>query len=702
MPSQEQLISAYTINKLHKLYYDGDPEFFRTYENESDNLSKAQKRQVLEMMSHPRMTQDNTKPLEKEDGGGGFGGDAGAGTVFTSTDSGVFTPTHGGSSAKRRTKVQEKKEKHKKKSGIERLGSWLTDYSPERKSLSKGSPSEFAVHLLQDVAKEYKMKDPKLRNKVDTKLPENETVTNYRPKILDWKKKDDDNAGALHYEKALDTESSGEEGKITQEQASFRDATPFEVSQDVQCGSCIFFEEDDNECHLVTGYIEEDTWCNLYSSENIPKPEENEVVEGEDIEKSRGLEDYFSNKYPMQSDKLKRRIIREAVFPRECASCKSNEWKGSVVPLELNHINGDHGDNSKHNLELICPNCHALTPHYRVKKPGAKSAIDLHGGAPKGDPRRDKSLDKDLRKEASEGKNPKVWGHPTKHHTDVLHRKYNILVKEPEKYLDSISAPPDNELEISTIKHYQEGASKVEEDIKAEDKDNMKPFFDYLKDKKLDIDRDYLTAINKDVNRIVHHVKFKFNRPRPAQVSDIKPTPNEAGYSPSYPSGHSVQATVMAGVLSKIYPELSQDFQKIAVQIGTNRIKAGLHYPSDHRAGQALGMDILEDVPPIDSEQHLKKADTLTERERDPKFVETDVSDDDFDAVIEQGEFMERLKAATAKHVGDKKDDSDDKAAAMSADADFGAEIRLSEDFENIYKENKDFKEVIDSLRKTI
>jgi len=158
----------------------------------------------------------------------------------------------------------------------------------------------------------------------------------------------------------------------------------------------------------------------------------------------------------------------------------------------------------------------------------------------------------------------------------------------------------------------------------------------------------------------------------------------------------------MAGVLSKIYPELSQDFQKIAVQIGTNRIKAGLHYPSDHRAGQALGMDILEDVPPIDSEQHLKKADTLTERERDPKFVETDVSDDDFDAVIEQGEFMERLKAATAKHVGDKKDDSDDKAAAMSADADFGAEIRLSEDFENIYKENEDFKEVIDSLRKTI
>ena len=74
----------------------------------------------------------------------------------------------------------------------------------------------------------------------------------------------------------------------------------------------------------------------------------------------------------MQSDKLKRRIIREAVFPRECAACKCSEWKGSLVPLELDHIDGDNGNNAKENLQLICPNCHALTPHYRVKKPGSK------------------------------------------------------------------------------------------------------------------------------------------------------------------------------------------------------------------------------------------------------------------------------------------------------------------------------------------
>jgi len=692
------LSADYFLNDEQKKHLEGKVKVYINSQPSEDDSKRL--RDILPRKRGGRMTQDNTKPLKKEDGGGGFGGDAGAGTVFTSTNSGVFTPTYGGSSAKRRTSVQQKRKKRKgKKSGVEKLGSWLTDHSPQKKSITKSDPTTFALELLMDVSKEYKMKDPNLRNKVDTKLPENETVTNYRPKILDWKKRDDDNAGALTYAKALETESSGEEGKITQKQASFRDATPFETGQEVQCGSCIFFKEEDNECQLVTGYIEEDTWCDLYTSEKTPKPDEDELVEGEDIEKARDLDDYFSNKYPMQSDKLKRRIIREAVFPRECAGCKCSEWKGSVVPLELDHIDGDHGNNAKENLRLVCPNCHALTPTYRVKKPGAKSAIDLHGGAPKGDPRRDKSLDKDLRKEASKDDNPKVWGHPTKHHTDVLHRKYNLLVKEPEKYLDSIPEPPDGKLEIPTIKHYQEGASKVEDDIKAEDKDNMKPFFDYLKDKKLDIDRDYLIAINKDVNRIVHHVKFKFNRPRPAQVSDIKPITDKSGYSPSYPSGHSAQATVMAGVLSKIYPELSQDFQKLASQIGVNRVKAGLHYPSDHKAGQALGMDILEDVPSIDSEQHLKKAETFAEKERDPKFVETKTDGEEENTVLEQNEFMERLEATTAKHVGDKNDDSDEKAGVMAAGADFGPELRLSDEFNDIYKESIEFKKVIDSLR---
>ena len=66
----------------------------------------------------------------------------------------------------------------------------------------------------------------------------------------------------------------------------------------------------------------------------------------------------------------------------------------------------------------------------------------------------------------------------------------------------------------------------------------------------------------------------------------------------------------------------------------------------------------------------------------------------------EQNEFMDRLKATTAKHVGDKKDDSDVKASTMAADAPFGPEIRLSAELENQYKNDIEFRKMVNLIRK--
>jgi len=104
-----------------------------------------------------------------------------------------------------------------------------------------------------------------------------------------------------------------------------------------------------------------------------------------DIQKARPIEDYLSNKVPMQSDKLKVRLIKEGILEPVCAICGLAYWMQEDIPLELDHKNGDHNDNRKANLQLVCPNCHAQTDTYRVKKEGAKSAIDVHGGAPKDD-----------------------------------------------------------------------------------------------------------------------------------------------------------------------------------------------------------------------------------------------------------------------------------------------------------------------------
>ena len=67
---------------------------------------------------------------------------------------------------------------------------------------------------------------------------------------------------------------------------------------------------------------------------------------------------------------LRLRLIQEGVFEPACASCHRQTWGGRPIPLELDHINGNRHDNQLHNLRLLCPNCHALTPTYRGRNAG--------------------------------------------------------------------------------------------------------------------------------------------------------------------------------------------------------------------------------------------------------------------------------------------------------------------------------------------
>ena len=77
-----------------------------------------------------------------------------------------------------------------------------------------------------------------------------------------------------------------------------------------------------------------------------------------------------------QSYKLKNRLLREGLKERRCECCGLTEWQGMPIPLELHHINGDNRDHRIENLQMLCPNCHALTETYRGRNKSARRETD--------------------------------------------------------------------------------------------------------------------------------------------------------------------------------------------------------------------------------------------------------------------------------------------------------------------------------------
>jgi hypothetical protein len=66
----------------------------------------------------------------------------------------------------------------------------------------------------------------------------------------------------------------------------------------------------------------------------------------------------------ISSHKLKLKLLEDAIKVRRCERCGQGQWLGEPIPIELHHINGDRFDNRLNNLQLLCPNCHALTDNH--------------------------------------------------------------------------------------------------------------------------------------------------------------------------------------------------------------------------------------------------------------------------------------------------------------------------------------------------
>ena len=70
----------------------------------------------------------------------------------------------------------------------------------------------------------------------------------------------------------------------------------------------------------------------------------------------------------------RRRVFEEQ--DHKCAKCGIDEWQGSPISLELEHKDGNHCNNSRDNLEGLCPNCHSITSTWRGRnKTSQRNAV---------------------------------------------------------------------------------------------------------------------------------------------------------------------------------------------------------------------------------------------------------------------------------------------------------------------------------------
>jgi acid phosphatase (class A) len=100
---------------------------------------------------------------------------------------------------------------------------------------------------------------------------------------------------------------------------------------------------------------------------------------------------------------------------------------------------------------------------------------------------------------------------------------------------------------------------------------------------------------------VVMNLKYKFNRPRPAQLAplfglEINVTETDTHHTPAYPSGHTFYTAMAAHLLADKNPELSGEFFRQVGVAGYARCLQGVHYPSDNDAAMALSGVVWEDV----------------------------------------------------------------------------------------------------------
>jgi len=144
---------------------------------------------------------------------------------------------------------------------------------------------------------------------------------------------------------------------------------------------------------------------------------------------------------------------------------------------------------------------------------------------------------------------------------------------------------PDNKKEIPAVLAAMKNKKLKPAEMKETDVDARDMLFDLVDDK----EEDYADLI-KDLEIYTTKEKVRYNRARPYQVSDkIEKPETHTINTPSFPSGHSIEAFGIAVALAHKFPDKKKALMDVAEKISDARVEMGVHYPSDKKVGKQIG-----------------------------------------------------------------------------------------------------------------
>jgi len=112
-------------------------------------------------------------------------------------------------------------------------------------------------------------------------------------------------------------------------------------------------------------------------------------------------------------------------------------------------------------------------------------------------------------------------------------------------------------------------------------------------------ENELMQQISRDINPLIAKLKYKFQRPRPFQLANyyklnLFPMRSTSAHTPSYPSGHTIQAIVILTIIGNKHTQLYPYCKRLWEDIAHSRVAIGVHYPSDNDFSAHVANEILK------------------------------------------------------------------------------------------------------------